>query len=210
MTLLKGMLISYQDAFTGALPTLVVFQYNPTEVTRVFGAERSDKDRPGGRPRAVARAPQERYTLKLELDATDGLEIEAPITMAAGISPRLAALEMLMQPAGGSALGAAVASLLGTGPKGAAIPPLKVPFVLFAWGPQRITPVRVDALTIRETAFDALLNPLHATAEISFTVLRTADVPKDDKVMAMAAAYYQVLRETKAVLSPAQVIEMGG
>ncbi|MDI2131690.1 hypothetical protein QI554_36725 [Yinghuangia seranimata] len=205
------MLISYQDAFTGALPTLVTFQYNPTEVTRVFGSERTPgREQPGGQPRTVASAPQEKYSLKLELDATDGLEREAPITMAAGISPRIAALEMLMQPVGGSILGAAVASLLGQGAKGQAIPPLKVPFVLFAWGPQRITPVRVEALTVRETAFDALLNPLHATAEISFTVLRKADVPKDDKVMVMAAAYYQVLRETKAVLAPLQAIEMGG
>ena len=39
MTLIKGMLASFSDPLLGVVPTLVVFQYNPTEVTRVFRVE---------------------------------------------------------------------------------------------------------------------------------------------------------------------------
>lgn len=203
MALIKGMLASFSDPLLGVVPTLVVFQYNPTEVTRVLRVESKDgAGAPPGPARSAARPAPEDYSLRVELDATDGLEREGPLTLAMGISPRLAAIEMLMQPVGSSLLG----GLLGGG--GAAVPATRVPLTLLIWGPGRITPVRLQSLTVHETAFDELLNPIHASAELGFTVLRVDDLDKDDSVARAAAAYYQGSREAKAVLQIPQMAEL--
>jgi hypothetical protein len=214
MALIKGILASLDDPLLGIVPTIIPFQYNPTQVTRVF---RTEGDTGGdaaagatGSALNAARPAPEDYTVKLELDATDGLEKGGPLTTALGISPRLAAIEMLMQPVGSSLLGelagALTGGLLGGG---AAIPAGRLPLVFFIWGPARITPVRLTSLTIRETSFDELLNPIHATAELGFTVLRAEDLPKEDAIARAAATYYQGAREVKAVLSLPQLTETG-
>ncbi len=201
--MIKGMLLSFDNPLLGLVPTVVLFQYNPTEVTRVFTSESAPAT--GPRPGAALSAPKpalEDYSMRLEVDATDGLEREAPLTTALGIGPRLAALEMLMQPVGSSLLG----GLLGGG--GATIPAGKLPVVLFAWGPARVTPVRLRSLTIRETAFDDALNPIHATADIGLSVLRKEDLGAGDLFARAAADFYKGAREVKAVLSIPQLIEL--
>jgi hypothetical protein len=213
--LLKGMLLSFSDPVLGLVPTIVFCQYNPVEVTRTFSVTAAGAGQAGGTGSAAARSAPvpagEEYTLKLEFDATDGLADSAPLTTAFGISPRLAALEMLMQPVGSSLLGGLVGDLLGAGkPKGHAIPVGRPPLVFFAWGPTRITPVQVKSLVIRETAFDALLNPIRATADVGLTVLRTADLPKDEKIARLAADFYRGAREVKSVLQLPQMLELGG
>jgi hypothetical protein len=207
VALIKGILASFDDPLLGVVPTVVMFQYNPVDVTRTFRSE-SGGGTSGGAGAALnaANPAQEDYTLKLELDATDGLERGGPLTTAFGISPRLAALEMLMQPLGSSLLGGLVGGLLGGG--GAAVPAGKLPLILLIWGPTRITPVRLKSLTIHETSFDELLNPIHATADLGFTVLRTVDLGKDDTVARAAATFYQGAREVKAVLQLPQLLEL--
>jgi hypothetical protein len=213
MALIKGVLASFDNPLLGLVPTLIVFQYNPTEVTRVFRSESGE----GGAPAAgaalnAARPAPEDYSVKLELDATDGLESGGPLTTTLGISPRLAAIEMLMQPVGSSLLGnllgaSPLGGLLGGG--GATVPAGRLPLVLFIWGPGRVSPVRLKSLTIAETAFDELLNPIHASADLGFTILRSTDLGKDDKLARAAADYYQGAREVKAVLSLPQMLELG-
>ncbi|HXV34578.1 MAG TPA: hypothetical protein VD769_11260 [Gaiellaceae bacterium] len=208
MALIKGLLAAFPDSLLGGLPTILIFQYNPTEVTRVFTVQASETGKqPSGTALNVVGPAPEDYSVKLEFDATDGLERGGPLTTAFGISPRLAALEMLMQPVGSSLLGDLAGALLGGG-GGAAVPPTKLPLTLFMWGPGRITPVRLKSLTITETAFDELLNPIHASADLSFTVLREADLGKGDTFARAAAKYYQGSREVKAVLQLAQIPEL--
>jgi hypothetical protein len=216
VALIKGVLASFSEPLLGIVPTLVPFQYNPTEVTRVFRTEggagagsASAKGSTGSALNAARPAPED-YTLTLELDATDGLEKSGPLTTGLGISPRIAAIEMLMQPVGSSLLGGLAGALTGglIG-GGAAVPAGRLPLVLFIWGPTRITPVRLKSLTVRETAFDELLNPIHASADLGFTVLRPTDLGKDDVVAKAAATYYQGAREVKAVLSLPQLLETG-
>jgi hypothetical protein len=209
--LLKGMLLSFSDPLLGLIPTVVLFQYNPTDLTRVFRVQSGGTSEAtgGGDGRSAPLPAGEEYTIKLELDATDGLEKGTPVTSVLGISPRLAAIEMLVQPVGSSLLGSLAGALLG-GASGAAVPAGRLPLVFFAWGPARITPVRLSSLTIRETAFDALLNPIHATADLGLTVLRKAELDKDDTFARAAADYYQGAREVKAVAALPQVIELGG
>jgi hypothetical protein len=209
VALIKGILASFDDPLLGVVPTVVMFQFNPTDVTRTF---RSESASPGtsaqgdGAALNASNPAPEDYTIKLELDATDGLERGGPLTTAFGISPRLAALEMLMQPVGSSLLGGLAGGLLGGG--GAAVPAKRLPLVLFIWGPTRITPVRLTSLTIHETSFDELLNPIHATADLGFSVLRTVDLPQDATIARAAATFYQGAREVKAVLQLPQLLEL--
>ena len=210
MALIKGILASFADPLLGGIPTLVLFQYNPTEVTRVFRVEGGGDGR-GGRRRALnaVRPAPEDYTLKLEFDATDGLERGGPLTTAFGISPRLAALEMLMQPVGSSLLGDLAGALLGgrLGRRGhraagaAAAHPLHL-------GPEPHHPRPAHVAHDPETAFDELLNPIHASADLGFTVLRVDDLGADDTFARAAATYYQGAREVKAVLQLAQLVEL--
>jgi len=212
MALIKGLLASYSDPILGLVPTTVLFQYNPTEMTRVLRVESRVDD--GGSPTGAAlnavRAATEEYSMKLEFDATDGLERGGPLTLAFGISPRLAALELLMQPVGASLLGGLASTLtrglLGGG--GANVPAGQLPLTLFVWGPERIAPVRLNTLSIQESAFDELLNPIQATADVSFAVLRFDDPSNTNKFARAAAKYYQGSRETRALLAPAQIPEL--
>ena len=215
MALIKGILASFDDPLLGIVPTIVPFQYNPAELTRVFRTESpSGADSAAGATGSAlsaARPAPEDYTVKLELDATDGLEKGGPLTTVLGISPRIAAIEMLMQPVGSSLLGELAGALTGgvLGGGGATIPAGRLPLVFFIWGPARITPVRLTSLTVTETAFDELLNPIQASADLGLTVLRTTDLAKDDTIARAAATYYQGAREVKAVLALPQLLETG-
>ena len=204
MALTPGLLLSFDDPLLGVVPNTIVFQYNPNSMTRVF-LPPSTRERTGETSLASSQPAKETYSLTLELDATDGLEREGPLTLAFGVGPRLAALEMLMQPVGRSPLGALVGGLLGGG--GSSIPASRVPLAIFAWGPTRIAPVKLDSLTITETGFDELLNPIHATAQIGFTVLRPDDVTDEDAFTKAAATFYQAAREVKALLALPQTVE---
>jgi len=213
VALIKGFLASYSDPLLGLVPTVVFFQYNPSEITRVFqvtGSAATNPDEPTGAARNAVRPASEDYSVKLEFDATDGLEHDGALTTALGISPRLAALEMLVQPVGTSLLSGLAGTLTGglLGGGGAAVPAGRLPLTLFVWGPSRITPVGLKSLSIHETEFDELLNPIQATADLSFTVLRVDHLSVDDTVARAAAKYYQGAREAKAVLQLAQIPEL--
>jgi hypothetical protein len=213
VALIKGFLASYSDPLLGFVPTVVLFQYNPTEITRVFqvtGTAATADGEPTGAARNAVRPASEDYTVKLEFDATDGLEREGPITSVLGIAPRLAALEMLVQPVGSSLLGGLAGKLTGglLGKCGSAVPAGRLPLTLFVWGPGRMTPVGLKSLSIHETSFDELLNPIHATADLSFTVLRVDDLARDDTIARAAAKFYQGAREAKAVAQLAQIPEL--
>ncbi|HUO39692.1 MAG TPA: hypothetical protein VMU34_18465, partial [Mycobacterium sp.] len=73
-----------------------------------------------------------------------------------------------------------------------------VPVTLFIWGPGRIVPVRVTGLTITEQLYDNKLNPTHAEAQLSLSVLTPAELKAadtDNDVLASLAsvAYYYTL-----------------
>ena len=121
----------------------------------------------------------------------------AALAEASGVYTRLAAMEMLLYPAGGgatSALLGQVSAALGLGGGGApvtrSVPESTVPVTLFIWGAFRIVPVRVTALTITETLYDSTLNPVHAEAKLELRVMTPMELQaatNDSDVLAKLA-----------------------
>lgn len=208
---MRGMLLSYPDPVAGMVPTLLPFQYNPAEVTRVL---RVSQGQAGGPALRVAAAPVETYTLKIELDALDA--IDKPLTGALGVGPMLATLEAMLEPAvPGGPLGAlvgAVTATVGLGVSlpggGAPVPAPSLPLVVLAWSPERIVPVRIDSYTAHETGFDASLQPVQATVDISVQVLRPTDLAADMALARALALAYQAARGALALTGVAQGVEL--
>jgi hypothetical protein len=218
---IKGALVSFMPTFIGSLPNVIVFQYNPETVTHTWsaaaGAPASPK--PGADPMAAQGVPGEQFSFSLSVDSSDMIAdgdanpVGAGLATVSGVYTRLAALEMLQYPSGafdGGLLGTVSSSITnalsssgsGSAPK-ATIPASEVPTVLFVWGPQRIVPVRVTALTITEKLYDPLLNPSHADVQITLRVLtpeELAGVQGELKTVAnVAYAYSQGLRQLQAL-----------
>lgn len=211
--LLKGALIRFDAPLLIPIPNIIIFQYNPETLSRSlvpyepqYSAEY--RNAPGARQAAAqgstsetatpsARSqpydPQESFTLRLIVDASDALERPEfhPVAVATGVADRLAALEMLLYPitegisllgsisgslggAVGGAAGSIGGSISGSGgsPSGSEIPARNVPVTLFIWGPGRIVPVRVTSFTVEEQTFSPLLYPLRATVSLGMTVLQ--------------------------------------
>ena len=168
---LKGGLVAYQ--LPDLLPTIIVFQYNPEEMTHTLQGRQGGG---GGRADAlrVHGPPEQTFSFTMDLDATDQLEQpgQNPVTMQNGLHPALAALERLMHPSYVAVVANEAAALLGS----AFILAEHAPLALLIWGARRVLPVQVQSLTIREQAFDQRLNPIRATADISARVMTYRDL----------------------------------
>jgi hypothetical protein len=207
---MRGMLRSFSDPVAGLVPTLVPFQYNPAEVTRVL---KVTPGQAGGPALRVGAAPQETYTLKIELDALGAPD--KPITSTLGVGPMLAAIEAMLEPAGQSGLvglaGAVTAAVsLGGGPSATA-PPLpapSLPLVVLAWSVERIVPVRIESYTVHETGFDESLQPVQANVDLSLVVLRATDLASDMTLANVLASAYQATRSALAITGVAQGVEV--
>lgn len=162
--ILKGALVAYQ--LPALLPTIIVFQYNPEQLTRSLsprtagGGGRGDMMRSDG-------PPEETISLSVELDATDQLEIRDGLATSVGLHPALAALERLMYPAFPTVVANQVLAAFGSG----VILSEPAPLALFIWGKSRILPVRVNSVSLTEQAFDVNLNPILAKADLNLRVL---------------------------------------
>jgi hypothetical protein len=84
------------------------------------------------------------------------------MTVATGLHPQLAEMELLLYPSSITMILNQVRALVGS----ASITPLEVPVVLFVYGPARVVPVRVTSLSITEQAFDPMLSPINASVEL--------------------------------------------
>jgi hypothetical protein len=225
---LKGALVEFMPTFLPVpVPNVIVFQYNPETMTHTWtqpepastaGTEQSN-------PLAVLGMPGESFSFTIAMDArdeiADGSAPTAALAQASGIYSRLAALEMLLYPAGGggSGLTGAVSAAIASGLAGSSgtvrtIPQSVMPVTLFIWGPGRIVPVRVTGLTITENLYDAALSPTHAEAQLSLRVLTPAELvaaSTDNDVLAnlatIAYTYTLTLRQALAVANLANAAE---
>jgi hypothetical protein len=161
---LKGALVAYQ--LPAVRPTIIVFQYNPEQLTRSLkartasGGGRGDAQRTDG-------PPEETISLAVDIDAADQLERNDPLTQTLGLHPTLAALEGLMYPAYPTVIANQLLANFGA----TALLSEPAPLALFVWGPSRVLPVRVESVSITEQAFDTRLNPILAKADLSLQVL---------------------------------------
>ena len=137
--------------------------------------------------------PKETITLAIEMDATDHLADANPLALASGITPTLAALEMMLYPKSALVIANTIMSALGT----VEILPAEGPMILFVWGPTRVLPVRLASLSIVEEAYDTLLNPTRAKVDMTLNVLSYNDL----KITSPGNALFMVHQITKEVLA---------
>lgn len=169
--LIKGGIVAYRlpDLF----PTVIVFQYNPDEVSRSLTMQGGQG---GGRGEAnrVNGPPQETLSFSVELDAADQLErpAEHAVTVENGLHPVIASLERLVYPSYPVVIANEALAFAGS----AFILQEQAPLALLIWGPRRVLPVKIDSLSIKEEAFDQKLNPIRAKADLSLRVLTYRDL----------------------------------
>jgi hypothetical protein len=180
--LLKGALVVFETPLP--IPTnIIIFQYNPETMTRrVEQMAGGDQTCAGGSPRNpclnagdtrnLLQPPVESYSLTIELDAADQLEVSDGVTMAVGLHPALAALELLLYPRLSDLLLNESLALLGS----SIVAPLQTPLVLFVWGAPRVVPVQVTSIAITEQAFDQLLNPIQAKVDLTMRSLTACEL----------------------------------
>jgi hypothetical protein len=220
---LKGGLIEFTESFPIPIPNVIIFQYNPETMTHAWTPATTNPATPGqaSNPLAISGQPTESFSFTLAMDSNDtiadGNPVIAGLAEISGVYTRLAALEMLLfptAPPGGGLIGSLTTALSGGSSSGtptAQVPAAQLPTVLFVWGPGRIVPVRVTALSITEKLYDAiLLNPTHVEAQITLKVLtadelKYVDGPLGD-LAKIANAYSQGLREALAIANLANAV----
>jgi hypothetical protein len=191
--LIKGAIIGLDPM--NPLASIVVFQYNPDTMTRRLEARSTGGNDTSDRSEAfrLTGPPKETITLNIEVDATDQLEQANPLAITTGISPTLAALEMLLYPKSVSVIANAALAQVGN----IEIIPPEAPLTLFVWGPTRVLPVRLTGFSITEEAYDTILNPILAKVDLTLTVLSYVDLKITNPGYTLFMAY-QIAKEVMA------------
>lgn len=214
--LVLGALVEYGAGALGIFPNLVVFQFNPEQLSRTLnippdsGGEQRKRE-----PSQASAPPSESVQITAHFSAADDLGKRGAAAERArefGISPQLAALERMVFPKGGlisSLVGAAVDAVGATiagdgkGPATRATPREQLPRILFVWGRSRVVPVKIRSLTITEQKFDARLNPVQAEVQVGLDVISFA--PDSDDVVGIGAlTYTQTVKDARVALHLAQ------
>ncbi|HEX9932272.1 MAG TPA: hypothetical protein VGB08_05470 [Allosphingosinicella sp.] len=158
----------------------IAFQYNPDSLTRTI-TPRIAKTDTGDRLESLRLTgpPAETIKIDIELDATDRLERpgDNPETVASGIAPELADLEMMVTPASGDLEAANRLASTGT----IEVLPLPSPMLLLVLGSNRTLPVRINDFSIVEEAFDVNLNPIRARISLGLRLLSIDDLAYGSK-----------------------------
>jgi hypothetical protein len=211
--MLRGALVEYGSNFLGPLPNVVVFQFNPEQISRTINIPARRESSTAGGPRTQERrqataAPTESFNITAHFSAADDLGkggAAAAIPRLFGVAPQLAALEKMVYPSNiiGGALGQAIDAIgdaLGDGNSEAtrSSPREQLP---------RILPVEVKSLSITEQKYDFLLNPVQAQVQIGMDVLSDLTRSGDD-IGEGALAYTQTVKEAQAALNLAKAVEL--
>lgn len=221
--LLKGAIVQFSAPMIVPIPNVIIFQYNPETLSRTLEpyqlpdskASGSDKAAPAAAATTQPMPPTEKFTLSLQLDASDALESPEshPVAVVTGVADRLAALEMLLYAQDslglGFSLSISVGGSLGGGLAGggsvaaqaAPVPKAKAPTVLFVWGPGRIVPVRLTTFSVDEQLSNPMLYPLRAKVSLGMQVLTDLDFPNPDTIEKLAQACYKFTMTQKRVLA---------
>jgi hypothetical protein len=208
MAALKGAFLNFGSGLSGTLPNIVVFQFNPTQISRTPAVQRRPQPCTYSGATSAKQQPcppSESMNFTLRIDATDLLAQGNPITATRGILPTLSALEMLMVPRTSPSL--SLLSLSGSSGSHQS-PPSSLPTVLFFWGPYRILPVAITSLSVTETEYDTLLNPVRADVSVNLEVLQPSQLA-GDKIGNAAYNYSLSVKQTMAALNLANAAQFG-
>ena len=186
--LLKGAIVTLDLANGSASPQTIPFQYNPEKVTHRLSSQLEGGGQ-GDRSETVRfkGAPEETFSVKVEIDAADALERGDSNAATEGIYPQLAALEMLTYPHSQQVIDANARLDKGELEIGGAS--YDVPLVLFVWGPKRVLPVSVVSVSVDETHFDARLNPIVAEVTLELRALNYSSLDPKHKGYSLFMTY---------------------
>jgi hypothetical protein len=202
--LLKGALVSFPSHFLGPVPNVIVFQYNPDNLSRSLAHRAPPRDPTGKKGAAVEDvyrvqgAPVETINVTVELDATDQLaEPDShPHVTTLGLHPALAALELLLYPPSTQKIKLELLSRAGS----AQVSNYDLPLTLFVWGKSRVVPVHLTSFSVTEQAFDQQLNPIRAQVQMALRVLTDSEL-KETSLGRGAYQAYQIQKEVLARLN---------
>jgi hypothetical protein len=206
---IRGALVGVDLA--NPLASIVIFQYNPDEMTRTLQARTAagGEGAAGGGARdevlRLAGAPTENISLTVEIDAADQLAAGDPLATSLGIYPQLSSLEMLLYPKSAVVIAQTVLALTGS----TVMIPAEAPMTLLVWGVKRVLPVRLTQFSMTEQAYDPGLNPIRARVSLGLRVLSYSDFSVTN------AGYYvflahQVAKEVMATIGSAAAIATAG
>lgn len=198
--ILKGALIGIDPL--NPLASIVAFQYNPDTMTRRLEARAISDEGDRSEATRLTGPPKETITLSIEIDATDQLEQANPLAVSMGLHPTLAALEVMLYPKVASVIANDILSAIGT----IELIPASGPLILFVWGAARVLPVRLTSLSITEEAYDPLLNPIRAKADLSLNVLSYSDLPLISIGRGLFYAHH-IAKEVMATLNTANSVQ---
>lgn len=166
--LLRGAIISFK--LPNPLPSVIVFQYNPATLQRTLETRTAGGGEGAGEEAfRISGAPNETIKLDIELDGTDSEATDS----SGGVLAQLAALEMLIAPATELVIANTILAQIGT----IELIPPQAPFTVFAFGPQRILPVRISEFSVSEDEFEPGLAPIRAKVSLGLKVLTYSDLP---------------------------------
>jgi hypothetical protein len=205
--LLKGALVVF-EALVPVPTNLIAFQYNPDSLSRSFAQQQDPADaRRNSGDTLFVLPPTESFRMSVELDATDQLEDGNPITLATGLHPTLAALELLLYPSSIDLIADKALALVGS----ARVKPGRVPIVLLVWGPLRVVPVRLESVSVTEEAFDQLLNPIRAKVDLGLRTLTERELQIVGAPFDVLSLVNLIAKEALARTAPiASVAEIAG
>jgi hypothetical protein len=176
--ILKGAFVEYQKDITQITNPPIIFQFNPTQLTRNRGITFSTyENKPySSLPEFHQQQPdlskiqeeqkitvqEESINFEILLDATDQMNA-GDITAQFGIEPQLAALELMLHAP------EEIKPIRNKGYSYTKKP--NPPIILFIWGLTRVLPVNIESLNITETEFNPTLFPTRATVSLSIKVI---------------------------------------
>lgn len=204
--LLRGGLVEV-DADDGTVQRVITLQYNPDSMTRGFQVAGAGEGAAQGEATRLTGPPTQTLTVEVELDAADALAEPGTSaeTVELGLASQLAAIESLTYPTLTSVVDNA--ALMAAGALEILPPPS--PIILFAFGPNRILPVRVTELSITEEAFDPQLNPIRAKVRLGLRVLTATDVGVGGRLGGFALAAHQHLEALAARAKGGRLTDLG-
>jgi Contractile injection system tube protein len=187
--LMRGALASIEKT---TLTDVVLFQYNPESIKRslkprLSGWKSGESPKEASTRVNFSDAAGQTISFTAYFDSKDADQWFNPVAKALGIAPQLALLEKLINPSVDTVSSAEQTKAGGKMP----ILTMPAPGTILVWGLTRVLPVRIQSIDITEEAFDALLNPIRASAAISLDVQTYGTRSKDDLEYGRFKSYHQ-------------------